>query len=91
MRGFAMCSLERRLRRLERMKGMGAKREVVGLTPAEIDEGVAKLRRAGFAGEIETYLIPIEFVSPPPRDEDGNIIGPPPPSVMMWDMEASSP
>ena len=38
----------------------------MGLTQVEIDKGVAKLREAGFTGEIKTYLIPIEFVFPPP-------------------------
>jgi hypothetical protein len=72
------------------MKEIGAKREVVGLTQAEIDDGVAKLRQAGFTGEIVTYLIPIEVVSPSPRDEDGNIIGPAPPSFMMGEQKPSS-
>jgi hypothetical protein len=60
---------------------MGAKRLVVGFSRAEIDSEVANLRRGGFAGEIE--IIAIELVSPPPRDEDGNIIGPAPASFMM--------
>ena len=59
----------------------------MGLTQVEIDKGVAKLREAGFTGEIKTYLIPIEFVFPPPRDKAGDIIGPAPPSVMMEDRQ----
>jgi len=59
----------------------------VGLTQVEIDKGVAKLREAGFTGEIKTYLIPIEFVFPPPRDKAGDIVGPAPPSVMMEDLQ----
>jgi hypothetical protein len=65
------------------MKGIGAKRSVFGWTQAQIDEGVAELRKAGFAGEIEIQRIYIELVSPPPRDDDGNIIGHAPPSRIM--------
>jgi hypothetical protein len=60
----------------------------VGLSQAEIDRKVAILRQAGFTGEIRISLVRIEFVSPPPMDEDGNIIGPAPPPVTMDEMDA---
>ena len=75
--------LEARVRRVERIKAMRAKQSVFGFTQAQIDRGVAELREAGFTGEIEIQRIYIELVSPPPRDHDGNIIGPAPPSIIM--------
>ena len=90
-----MPSLETRLRRLEprlqaleRVHATRNTRRVVGLSQAEIDKKVANLRQAGFTGEIQTSLIAITFVSPPPMDEDGNIIGPAPPPVTMDEIDA---
>ena len=90
-----MPSLETRLRRLEaRLQGLERihatrnTRRVLGLSQAEIDKTVANLRQAGFTGEIRTSLLRIEFVSPPPMDEDGNIIGPTPPPVTMDEIDA---
>jgi hypothetical protein len=52
---------------------------------------VARLREAGFTGEIKIGvkfgLIAIEIVFPQPSDKAGNIIGPAPPSVMMEDLK----
>jgi len=90
-----MPSLETRLRRLEaRLQGLERihatrnTRRVLGLSQAEIDKTVANLRQAGFTGEIRTSLLRIVFVSPPPMDEDGNIIGPAPPPVTMDEIDA---
>ena len=90
-----MPSLETRLRRLEvrlqsleRIHATRAKRDVWGLSHAEIDKKVANLREAGFTGEIRTSLTAIAFVSPPPMDEDGNILGPAPPPVTMDEIDA---
>ena len=80
-------AVEARLQCVERIHAARAIR-VVGLSQAEIDRKVAILRQAGFTGEIRISLVRIEFVSPPPMDEDGNIIGPAPPPVTMDEMDA---
>jgi hypothetical protein len=86
-----MRSLEARLRRLERARGFGAKRCVHGRSEADLDRQEAELRRAGFLGEVERVLVRRIVVSPPPRDERGNIIGPaPPPYVYDPEAEADS-
>jgi hypothetical protein len=77
--------LEARLQRLERIHATAIP-EVVGLTEAGIEQDVAKLREAGYTGPIRIGRIVLEFVSPPPRDEAGNIIGPAPPSSFMEEL-----
>jgi hypothetical protein len=52
---------------------------VAGYSKAALDRAEAQLRQTGFRGEIKRILIQHTIVSPPPRDEQGNIIGPAPP------------
>ena len=77
-----MANIEHRLRRIE--QAPMATEHVVGYSQAEIDRQVAELRARGFSGHIEPVLIQWTIVSPPPRDEAGNIIGPAP-EPYIWD------
>ena len=76
-----MVNIEHRLRRIETVSGANGTCRAYGHTEAEIDRYGAMLRQKGFSGEIERVLIRRIFVSPPPRDHAGNIIGPAPPPM----------
>ena len=59
-----------------------AREHVVGHSQAEIDRRIAELRGRGFNGHIEQILIQRWIVSPPPRNEADEIIGPAPPPYL---------
>ena len=69
--------------RVETASGSTDTRRAFGRTEEGIDRYASWLREDGFTGRNERVLIQRIFVSPPPRDQAGNIIGPAPPPTDM--------
>ena len=77
-----MANIDGRLRRVEAASGSNETMIVSAMTEEGMDRQAALLRQRGFIGHIERMLIRYTIVSPPPRDEAGNIVGPAPPPYL---------